>query len=336
MPSSSHRYVQDLIKLKETFIDPLLHPYATSPPPFSSPQPDDPLSFRAGSPVESFEHLPIASRFLTSPIPGQRPENPHIAGIAGVGAGGYSRSRTASEGTRKLQADARSIGSGEEDESDEKADRMGSMPYLGGLKGVFKDRERSGSSSTAGSGKGPPAGKSPYGTSSKSASKQKGSSSTAKSNATPFPSRSHQSLPAQSRNPASSSRQSLTDDNAREGAATSMSVRTNDRKFSTPSTTAVGSVNATPTSRMWGRKLQKQPPILEGDALDGLAVPPHMLPEDLRICLEVLENSLKGHMTLCEGLRKRYEEQYPLVRSLADVFVDNVSACIGFLATPVV
>ncbi|KAH9934622.1 uncharacterized protein B0H18DRAFT_951242 [Fomitopsis serialis] len=42
-------------------------------------------------------------------------------------------------------------------------------------------------------------------------------------------------------------------------------------------------------------------------------------------CLEVIEGGiLDGHMKLSESLRKRYEEQYPLVRSLADVFVSNV------------
>ena len=56
------------------------------------------------------------------------------------------------------------------------------------------------------------------------------------------------------------------------------------------------------------------------------AVPPRELPEDLRKCLEVIEGGiLDGHMKLSESLRKRYEEQYPLVRSLADVFVTNVS-----------
>ena len=34
----------------------------------------------------------------------------------------------------------------------------------------------------------------------------------------------------------------------------------------------------------------------------------------------------KRYMRLSEGLKKRYDEQYPLVRSLADVFVSNVSA----------
>jgi hypothetical protein len=34
-------------------------------------------------------------------------------------------------------------------------------------------------------------------------------------------------------------------------------------------------------------------------------------------------------MKLSEGLQKRYEEQYPLVRSLADVFVSSVSTRIS-------
>ena len=47
-------------------------------------------------------------------------------------------------------------------------------------------------------------------------------------------------------------------------------------------------------------------------------VAPHQLPDDLRQCLELIEDSiLAGHLKLCEGLRKRYGEQYPLVRSLS-------------------
>ena len=49
------------------------------------------------------------------------------------------------------------------------------------------------------------------------------------------------------------------------------------------------------------------------------------LPEDLRVCLEVIENDLlESHVRLSEALKKRYDEQYPLVRSLADIFVRNV------------
>jgi hypothetical protein len=62
------------------------------------------------------------------------------------------------------------------------------------------------------------------------------------------------------------------------------------------------------------------------DSVFGGGIAPHQLPEDLRICLEVVDSGvLDGHKKLSDALRKRYEEQYPLVRSLADVFVSNVS-----------
>lgn len=52
------------------------------------------------------------------------------------------------------------------------------------------------------------------------------------------------------------------------------------------------------------------------------------LPEDLREVLEVLRDGiLQGHLALSQALKKRYEEQYPLVRSLADVFTAHVSLC---------
>ncbi|KAG8904003.1 hypothetical protein FRB99_002415 [Tulasnella sp. 403] len=323
--ASEQRYVAELSKLKETFIDPLLHPYASSPPPFSSPAPDDRSLFRSASPTESFEHLPIASRFLSSPTPGQQPNDSE-----------YHRQRTASEVTKGLSADVRSIDSEEE----EVPEKSASTQYLGGLKGMFKDRGKfSGHGAT--SGKGPPAGRSPYGVGGRTISAAKGKDgSRYKSSSAPFPSRSHQSLPAPAKTDnaaATLSRQSLIEgsETARDGAATSMSARTSDRKYST-STTMVGS-STTPSSRMFGgRKLHKHPPILEGvnpllfDGTDGYAIPPHLLPEDLRICLEVLETCLKGHITLCEGLRKRYEEQYPLVRSLADVFVANSRILQGY------
>jgi hypothetical protein len=47
--------------------------------------------------------------------------------------------------------------------------------------------------------------------------------------------------------------------------------------------------------------------------------------------LEVVESGvLDGHVRLSEGLRKRYDEQYPLVRSLADVFVSNSDIFSGY------
>lgn len=53
------------------------------------------------------------------------------------------------------------------------------------------------------------------------------------------------------------------------------------------------------------------------------------LPEELRKVLETIANGiLPGHVKLAAALRRRYENQYPLVRSLADVFTAHV----GFLA----
>jgi hypothetical protein len=50
------------------------------------------------------------------------------------------------------------------------------------------------------------------------------------------------------------------------------------------------------------------------------------LPEDLEKVLVVLAGGiLEGHLKLAAALRKRYENQYPLVRSLADVFTAHVS-----------
>ncbi|CDZ97204.1 Dbl homology (DH) domain [Phaffia rhodozyma] len=48
------------------------------------------------------------------------------------------------------------------------------------------------------------------------------------------------------------------------------------------------------------------------------------LPEDLKIILEVLRDGiLPGHRALCRALKRRHEEQFPLVRSLADVFTQH-------------
>lgn len=50
------------------------------------------------------------------------------------------------------------------------------------------------------------------------------------------------------------------------------------------------------------------------------------LPEDFRVLLEVLRDGiLPGHLALSRALRARHAEQFPLVRSLADVFNAHVS-----------
>ena len=130
----------------------------------------------------------------------------------------------------------------------------------------------------------------------------------------PFPSRSHQLLPPPPRvNPMTGSTQSLGRQSMHEKDPSNILNSTR------PSTT-------TPSASMF-RKFKKSNPTTTPPVTLSGAVSPTQLPEDLRKCLEVIEGGiLDGHIRLSEGLRKRYEEQYPLVRSLADVFVSNVSA----------
>ena len=73
------------------------------------------------------------------------------------------------------------------------------------------------------------------------------------------------------------------------------------------------------------------PTMLQYDDMSRLDTGvPYQLPDDLRQCLELIEDSiLAGHLKLREGFRKRYVEQYPLVRSLADVVVANVGSILS-------
>ena len=68
-------------------------------------------------------------------------------------------------------------------------------------------------------------------------------------------------------------------------------------------------------------------PVVE-IAYGGIA--PHQLPDDLRRCLESIEGILADHLKLVKTLRKRYDEQYPLVRSLTDIFLANVRIVPGY------
>lgn len=63
----------------------------------------------------------------------------------------------------------------------------------------------------------------------------------------------------------------------------------------------------------------------KADLIANGGVAPRQIPDDLRRCLEVIEDSiLPGHVKLSEYLRNRYDKQFPLVRSLADLFLSNV------------
>lgn len=259
--SINHSYVNELVKMKETFIDPLLHPYSASTP--ASPAFED---FPVDSPRESIDYLPIAARFL-SPTP-FRSESP---------------TNTKKEDNPNL--DSESIASDEEEEAE---DRLGQS---------YSQSTKAGQMSLAAKHNHP---RSPYGTTRTPVGKYGG---------LPFPSRSHQSLPPPPRtNPMSGSTQSLG----------RQSVHDNDFTHSPKPSTAA-------PSRSVLQKFKKSSSTPVPVAIGG-AVSPTMIPEDLRKCLEVIEGGiLEGHIKLSESLRKRYEDQYPLVRSLADVFVANVS-----------
>ena len=262
--ASEERYVVELIKLKETFIDPLLHPYATFPAVSPTlPDADDYYALRldAASPQESVDHLPIAARFL-SPVPFDGVQTPPSHGL----------------GSNTPVIDGDSLDSDEED------DRMGK-----GYDAHVHDPNAKLNHP-----------RSPY-------RARPGNGTTSRNGKTvPFPSRSHHSLPPPPRpNPGAISTSSL-----------------GRQSYVGPSPVEDRKTVATPTQRVL-RKFRKSQTGPQPDE----AIPPHLLPDDLRRCLEVIDTGiLSGHQVLSEGLRKRYDEQYPLVRSLADVFVSNVSA----------
>lgn len=255
--ASEERYVNDLTKMKESFIEPLLHPYATPPPVSPIPTPfneyDD---YRVESPQESIDVLPIAARFM-SPL-----------GFRTDGASKPADGRSLATTTPQIDDESDEDGEdtlGEGMQTNRANPNHPRSPYHGGGsggKGITKIRD-----------------------------------------VLPFPSRSHASLPAPQRKLAASSSQSLGDKD-----------RERERKDSAKTTPTQG-------TRVL-RKLKRS--TTQSHSPFQSAVPPHLLPEDLRICLEVIESGvLDGHVKLSEGLLKRYEEQYPLVRSLADVFVSS-------------
>jgi hypothetical protein len=200
--------------MKESFINPLLHPHATSPITSPTMLEYDDMSW-LDTPVESLEHLPIASRFLSP-------------------TGLQSDTPTALDHVSQIEdKDAPNIDS----ESLNYASKH-NHPH------------------------------SPY-----------GPFRLSKTTSVPFPSRSHQSLPPP----------------------------------------PLPNLNAVSTQSLGRKNPVKADLIANGD------VAPHQLPDDLRQCLEVIEDSiLAGHVKLSECLRKRYDQQYPLVRSLADIFATCV------------
>lgn len=233
--------------MKETFIDPLLHPYSKVA---ETPILDgDDYSSHAETPYESLDRLPIASRFL-SPI-GFRTDSPSKA----------APPSTHREETPNIDTS--------DDEVDDDLGKGFAKKSL--MNAALKHNHP----------------RSPYGT----------TATRTRNGEVPFPSRSHQSLPPPPRG--------------------------NDSTHSLGHPSFLADAQSSRGTSKVLRKPKKSNPT--ETTIPG-ALSPGQLPEDLRICLEIVENSLiDGHLKLADGLRKRYEEQYPLVRSLADVFVSNVS-----------
>ncbi|KAJ3756742.1 Dbl domain-containing protein [Lentinula raphanica] len=282
--SSEERYVGELAKMKEMFIEPLLHPYyprrVLSPEPLSvtetpeqmPPKPSSPLSSRSDS------LPPIAARFM-SPTP----QNEMLE-----------------------EGDDSGDDLMDDDEEDEAA---------------RKERQKKNVHP-----------RSPY-----------RASASQKKTIIPFPSasgaRSHQSLPPpphgnqQSRsgnNPNAVSTQSL----GRQSIGVERErerERSQSQSQGRSSSAAKGMFKKLRTSTNNNNSNQDPFDTNNPNALPLPIIPPHLLPPDLRICLEVIDSGVfEGHKRLAEALRKRYDDQYPLVRSLADVFVANSDIFQGY------
>ncbi|KAJ7740668.1 hypothetical protein DFH07DRAFT_62950 [Mycena maculata] len=274
--SSEERYVQELVKMKDTFIDPLLHPFSVPTPQLSSTPNLEYDYYRSESPAESNDHLPpIAARFMSpSPtIPEAAPGSPSHKDTPNI--------------------DGESL---DTDEEDEGVDQIGKS-YATGRQGQLAKQNHP---------------RSPY--------RSNGTKPAGKS--VPFPTRSHHSLPPPPRaNQLNGSTHSL-------GRQSSVVDRERERNYSQGQSSMVDRKGSTPKPGML-RKFKKSQTT--NDSIIGSAVAPHQLPDDLRICLEVVDSGVfDGHKRLSEALKKRYDDQFPLVRSLADVFVSNSDIFHGY------
>ncbi|KAF9264804.1 Dbl homology domain-containing protein [Marasmius fiardii PR-910] len=279
---SEERYVQELAKMKETFIDPLLHPYSSVTSPLSSTPNLDYDFYRSESPTtESADQLPpIAARFMspTPSIPSRHKDTPNI--------------------------DGDSMDSDEEEE-----DQLGKS---------YPSR-RPGNTSATSKLNHP---RSPY-----RSNVLRNGTKTSGGTSVPFPSRSHHSLPPPPRaNQFNSSTQSL----GRQSSPTERDQKRERNYSQGQSTIADRKGDQQQQGKGMLRKLKRSESSRNAGVL-GNTVAPHQLPEDLRICLEVIDGGVfDGHKRLFEALKKRYDEQFPLVRSLADVFVANSDIFAGY------
>jgi hypothetical protein len=245
----SCRYVAELLKMRETFINPLLHPYVNSS---LSTTPENDHMSQVETLVESaLDHLPIASRFLSSPTAGSDGfDGPEDNGRARMISRAFRRGGQASP---KLAT-----------ERDPRSPLPSQTP-------------RDSFVSIA---------------------------------------RSHLSL----RLPSRPNRKSISTATLGRRCSVESSPTERDR----PDRDRGRRSKSTDTSAQGMRQKSKES-FTRADLIHNGGVAPRQIPDDLRQCLKVIEERiLSGHVKFSECLRKRYNEQYPLVRSLADVFMANV------------
>jgi hypothetical protein len=251
-----HRYVAELVSLKELYIEPLVHPHRSPPPSqpnspnFLSNVPDHPNESSGESELPSsvsIDHLPIASRFIN-----ERLELDSVH---------------SSESTPKTEQGLWTHGEG--------STSTQRLPEIIGEPNAPRfDNHTASLNST---------------------------------NQHRF--RSHNSLPAQPRPETAGridSEQTPSDSRSHPYANESQQIRHYLKGRAVPV----------------AKKLHRP----RGHMTSSSLLPPP-IPEALKIVLEIIGNDmLKGHDALSIRLKDRYQEQYPLVRSLTDIWVDQVGS----------
>jgi hypothetical protein len=243
--------VAELLKMRETFIVPLLHPYAALDvirPMVPTMSMHDDMS-QLETPVDSLEPLPIASRSLSFPA----------------------------------------AGSDDSESDNSKASMASHAPCQGGQGSMFSVPEHD--------SRLPLASRKPR-----------------DALMTLSRSESHQSLQLS----LCSNHNAVTTASLGRGSFVEPSPTENDRGRSRQSTFINPSGRRMPLEKRKKR-------FTEADLIANGGVAPYKIPDDLRQCLEVIEDTiLADHIRLGERLWRRYDKQYPLVRTLADVFVADV------------
>jgi hypothetical protein len=306
--SGSNRYVLDLIKMKETFID-MLIPAETTDSPYvlansllptqsrqsnssaslSSQRMDDPNlhesrpGSRSSACLEDVDALPIAAQFTTNrSVPSVHDLFFSNDGDRGAGSGNQRPTISCAHGSPPRQR-------GEAQMGDVDADATVRIKRTYHLHTRKQSKEKKGevdATIPSDDQASPPAGR----------------LSDRELNPTPY---SYGSLVH--RQPSTQSRRSL--------------------YHSPPNSPPTG------TSRLASSIRKRISSVTSSSDLDHHQA---VLPEDLAIVLQVIGDALlKGHVALSDALRKRYDEQYPLVRSLADIFIEHVSVSGRHVKRPV-